>query len=169
MSTWVKKLPAVAITVALMIALSPVSAAFALSASTGSVNGFVKSANNGNALANVKVRVFDMNSSELVTEMVTTDEGALDFSELPFGLYQVTVVPPAGYAAAAGPLVNLTDEAPDATVGFNLEALPGTPTSAQAGGFPLLGILAIIGAGVGVTLAAIAVKDGEPDVPVGTQ
>lgn len=168
MSNWAKKLPAVAIILAAIIAFSPVATAYALGAPAGAVNGYVKSAMNGAAMSNVKVRVFDMNTAEFVAEVTTNDDGALNLNELPLGLYQITVVAPEGYAAAAGPLVSLTEENPEATVAFNLETLPGAAPAQQFGGFPWWAFFAIGGGIAGITIAALALNNGTPDVPVGT-
>ena len=167
MNTWVKKLPGVAITLAFAIALAPVvpAYAYALSAATGSVTGSVKAAHTGLALANVTVRVFDMDTAEFVAEAVTNDEGVLDLSDLPFGLYQVTVVPPEGYASAAGPLVHLSEENAEATVGFNLEPLPNAPAAAFVGGWPLWAILAAL---FGAAAVGAGIYYGVKDDTVGT-
>jgi hypothetical protein len=161
MNKWANKLSVVAIILAVTIALSPVATAYALAASTGAVMGSVRSANTGVALANVTVRVFDMNTAEYVSEVVTNDEGVLDLSELPFGLYQITAVAPEGYLAGAGPLVSLNEENPAATVEFALEAAPGTAApAAQFGGG--LGLLLIGGAIIGVTTGIIIAVTGTP-------
>ena len=169
MSAWVKKLPVVAITLALTIALTPAAAAYAFGVSTGAVNGVVKSANTGAALADVTVRVFDMNDAKLVAEAVTDEQGAITLAELPLGLYQVTVIAPDGYAGAAGPLVHLTADDPEASVAFNLEARPGTQVAAGGGGLLALFtnpfvLAGIAGAIIGTT--AIILND---DDNVGTQ
>lgn len=168
MNTWVKKLPAVAIILAMAIALSPVAAAHALAASTGAVNGYVKSGATGSGLAGVKVRVFDMKTAELVAEIATTDDGALVFSEIPFGLYQITVIAPEGYASTAGPLVSLTEANPEATVAFDLAPLPNAPVAQNQFTFPWWAIFALGGAAAAITAAALALNNGSPDVPVGT-
>jgi len=157
MSNWVKKVPALAVAVVLSIALLPAAQAYAIGASTGVVTGHVKSSVTGTAIANVKVRVFDMETAELVAEASTDDQGSLDLSALPFGLFQVTVVAPEGYASAAGPLVSLTEDHPEATVAFDLELLPNTANApVQGGGFTFLGLSGggAIAALIGVVAAA---------------
>ena len=168
MSTWVKKLRAVAILLAVTIALSPVAAAYPQSAPLGTVNGYVKSAMTGAALSDVTVRVFDMNTAEVVAEVVTSTTGTLELAELPFGLYQITVVAPVGYVSAAGPLVSLNAEHREATVGFNLEALPGAAAPAQRFEIPWWGFVVAGAAVLAVTATAFAMGDDEPGPPVGT-
>jgi hypothetical protein len=164
MSAWARKLPAVAILLAVTIAFAPVATAYAVIAPLGSVKGFVKAAGTGTALSEVKVRVFDINTAELIAEAVTDDEGKLSLAELPMGLYQVTVVPPEGYAPAAGPLVHLSDENLEATVDFNLEALPNAPVAAQMSGGKWVLVFLIIG---GLAVATWVLTND--DDTVGTQ
>ena len=160
---------AVAILLAATLALSPLAAATALAAPAGAVKGSVKSAMTGSAMSGVKVRVFDMNRAEFVAEAVTGEDGSLSFAELPFGLYQITVVAPEGYASAAGPLIHLRADYPAATVGFNLEALPNAPAALQLGVFPWWAFLAIGGGVATLTTTAIVSMNDAPNVPVGTR
>jgi hypothetical protein len=169
MSAWARKLPAVAILLAVTIAFAPVATAYAVTAPLGSVRGFVKAAATGTGLSQVKVRVFDMNTAEFIAEAVTDEEGKLNLAELPLGLYQVTVVPPEGYAPAAGPLVHLSDENLEATVDFNLEELPNAPVAQQRRGIPVWAIFTLIGSAAAITAAALTISGAEPDVPVGTR
>lgn len=169
MSTWAKKLPAVAITLAMVIALSPVATAYALSASTGAVKGLVRSANTGVLLANVTVRVFDMNTAEMVAEGLTSDEGLAELGDIPLGLYQVTVVAPEGYVSAGGPLVFFDEENTLADLDFALEAVPATAAPRAVSSTMVYWIL-IAGVATVVTFAVWKATDSNEQLPpTGTQ
>jgi hypothetical protein len=131
-------------------------------ATTGVVNSAVVAAESGLPLTGVMVRVVDMNSAETVAEAMTSEDGRVDFGEVPFGLYQVSVVAPEGYAGSAGPLVYLDEDNAESMVSFALEPLPAAPAAQQSRGMSLLAWLAIIG-GAAVVTAVIITQTGDDE------
>ncbi len=121
----------VALALSVVLAILPVAQANAMArATTGIVNSAVVAADSGLPLTGVIVRVINMDSAETIAEAMTSDEGTVGFGEVPFGLYQVSVIAPAGYAASAGPLVFLDEENSESLVNFALE--PTAPAAAGA-------------------------------------
>ena len=164
--TWVHDVPGVPIALSLLIALTPVSYAHALShAVDGEVHGSVVAAETGMPLAGVVVRILDMETAEFIAEAVTSEEGKVEIGELPFGLYQVSVVAPESYLAAAGPLVFLDGANPTTSVNFALELAADTPQAQAAAGF-LTSAIGLVTIAVAVTALTIAIwtttKDGTP-------
>ena len=144
-----------------LIVLMPVTSAQALGpAGSGAVKTLVVAADSGEPLVGVTVTLVDMESAETIAEVVTSEKGTGQVGELPFGLYQVSVVGAEGFVAAAGPLVYLDAENPSATVRFALQ--PQTPPQA---GPPLVppGLLVAI-----AHAAAIALPVLQQVPPVGT-
>jgi hypothetical protein len=138
----------VALALSVILGILPVAQANAMArATTGIVNGAVVAADSGLPLTGVLVRVVNMDSAETIAEAKTSDDGKVDFSEVPFGLYQVSIIAPAGYAATAGPLVFLDEENSESLVNFAL--VPTVPTTFQDEGSNLLLWLLIGGAVVG--------------------
>ncbi len=126
----VMNMKGVALALSMMLLILPVAQANAMArATTGIVNSAVVAAESGLPLTGVMVRVVDMNSAETIAEAMTSDEGTVDFSDVPFGLYQVSVIAPAGYAGSAGPLVFLDEDNSESTVNFVLEPLPAAPAA----------------------------------------
>jgi len=126
----VMNMKGVALALSAIMVILPVAQANAMArATTGIVASAVVAADSGLPLTGVMVRVLDMKSAETIAEAMTSDEGTVDFSEVPFGLYQVSVIAPAGYAASAGPLVFLDEENSESLVNFALE-----PAAAQTAG-----------------------------------
>jgi len=153
----------VALALSVMLVIVPVAQAHAMvRATTGVVNSAVVAAESGLPLTGVLVRVIDMDSAETIAEAMTSDEGTVDFGEVPFGLYQVSVIAPEGYAGSAGPLVFLDEDNSESMVNFALEPLPAAPAAAQSGGMSLLAWLAIIGGAAAVT-AVIITQTGDDE------
>jgi len=151
----VMNMKGVALALSVMLLILPVAQANAMArATTGIVNSAVVAAESGLPLTGVMVRVVNMDSAETIAEAMTSDEGTVDFSEVPFGLYQVSVIAPAGYAGSAGPLVFLDEDNSESTVNFALEPLPAAPAAAQAGGLSMAAWLGIIG-GIGLATGLI--------------
>lgn len=142
--------------VVLLLPLGPLSANERPATRVSSV---VVYAQTGEPAAEVTVRVIDMGTAETVLSAVTSEEGTVEFLELPFGLYQVSVAAPEGFADAAGPLVYLLPETPAATVKIALETIQDQDEKRMAaGGLALLPIIigAVGGAGA-LAVAAIAI------------
>ena len=159
--SWAFRLPGLAIALAGLIVLLPVTSAQAVGrASIGAVKTLVVAADSGEPLAGVTVTFVDMESAETVAEAVTSEEGTGQASDLPFGLYQVSVVGAEGFAAAAGPLVYLDAENPSATV--RLALVPQRPPQAGPPRVPP-GLLVAIGV---AAASALPVLKQVP--PVGT-
>ncbi|MFQ5744360.1 MAG: prealbumin-like fold domain-containing protein [Acidobacteriota bacterium] len=143
--SWVKNLPGLVLVLSALIVLLPVNTAHAFNrASAGVVHSMVVAGESGRALAGVTIKVLDMESAETVAEAVTSKEGTVEFGDLPYGLYQVSVAAPEGYAGAAGPLVYLDGDNPSRSVNFSLEPLPAAPAAAAGGGFPVWATILII-------------------------
>lgn len=139
--------------VVLLLPLGPVSANERPATRVSSV---VVYAQTGEPAVEVTVRVIDMGTAETVLSALTSEEGTVEFLELPFGLYQVSVAAPEGFADAAGPLVYLLPETPAATVEIALETIQDQDEKRMAaGGLALLPIIigAVGGAGA---LAVVA-------------
>jgi len=139
--------------VVLLLPLGPVSANERPATRVSSV---VVYAQTGEPAVEVTVRVIDMGTAETVLSAVTSEEGTVEFLELPFGLYQVSVAAPEGFADAAGPLVYLLPETPAATVEIALETIQDQDEKRMAaGGLAWLPIIigAVGGAGA---LAVVA-------------
>jgi len=171
MNQWVRKLSPLTIILAVAVALLPVAPVYARAAAEGSLSGYVRTADTGQPMAGVTIRIFDMASAAFVTKTVTNDKGVIELAELELGLYQITVVAPDGYVSAAGPLVHLTSENPAGTVDFSLEPGPNAPAASQAGGISLALMLGMIGAAAAVTVGLVATNGDDTNVnpPGGTQ
>ena len=154
--SWVSLLPGLAMLSSLIVHV-PVTSAQALGeASSGTVETLVVTADSGEPLAGVTVTFVAMESGETVAEAVTSEEGTGQVSELPFGLYQVSVVRVEGFAGAAGPLVYLDAENPSATVRLALE--PQRPPQAGPPLLPpglLVALLVVAGAASPTIVALI--------------
>lgn len=142
--------------VGLLLPLGPVSANERPATRVSSV---VVYAQTGEPAAEVTVRVIDMGTAETVLSAVTSEEGTVEFLELPFGLYQVSVAAPEGFADAAGPLVYLLPETPAATVKIALETIQDQDEKRMAaGGLALLPfIIGAVGGAGALAVAAIAI------------
>jgi hypothetical protein len=140
-----KSLPGVALTLVVFVALLPVNSAFAMSNASGVVHSAVTIAGTNDPLVGVTIKVVDMKTAETVAEGSTTDEGLADISNIPLGLYQVTVVAPEGYASAAGPLVFFDEDNTAANLSFALEPLPSAPPAGAILGWPIWAILLLLG------------------------
>ena len=102
---WDHRLPPLAIALSLLIALAPITPALAQNqVATGTINGTVVSAETGEILDGVVVRVLDMDRAEYIAQTVTAEDGSWQIDNLPRGrLLQVSVVAPEGYVTGAGP------------------------------------------------------------------
>lgn len=151
---------------ALSIALVflPIQFAHARTAETGSVQATVHAAASGDVLSGVKVRVVDMDTAETVAEASTSDEGLAKIPEIPFGLYQVSVEAPEGYAGTAGPLVFLNAESPATSLNFSLERLLQEDDDDDGGGLPVWAWLVLLG-GAGVAAGLIINEVTKDDTP----
>jgi hypothetical protein len=153
----------IALALSAMLVVVRVAQAHAMArATTGVVNSAVVAAESGLPLTGVVVRVVDMNSAETVAESVTSEDGRVDFSEVPFGLYQVSVVAPEGYAGSAGPLVYLDEDNAESMVSFALEPLLAALAAQQSRGMSLLAWLLLLGGGAAAA-AIIITQTGDAE------
>lgn len=163
--TGVLKSRALTLLLAALVLFLPVLSAHALAQAGGIVAVSVIAADVRGPLAEVPVRLLDMETAEQVGETVTSEDGKAAFEDVPFGLYQVSVVAPEGYADAAGPLALLREDRTVATVEIVLSpAEQQSPSAPRVGGVPLWLTLAIVAA---AAVAAIVVLDrvGEDITP----
>ena len=123
-----------AVGLAAVVVLLPLGPVSANERPATRVSSVVVYAQTGEPAVEVTVRVIDMGTAETVLSAVTSEEGTVEFLELPFGLYQVSVAAPEGFADAAGPLVYLLPETPAATVKIALETIQDQDEKRMAAG-----------------------------------
>jgi len=146
-----------AVGLAAVVVLLPLGPVSANERPATRVSSVVVYAQTGEPAVEVTVRVIDMGTAETVLSAVTSEEGTVEFLELPFGLYQVSVAAPEGFADAAGPLVYLLPETPAATVKIALETIQDQDEKRMAaGGLALLPIIIAAVGGAGA-LAVVAI------------
>ena len=157
--SWPHRLPVLAVGLAAAVALLPLGPVSAKERPATRVRSVVVYAQTGEPAAEVTVRLTDMVTAEPILSEITSEEGIVEFVELPFGLYQVSVEAPEGFADAAGPLVYLVPETPTATVKIALETIQDQDEKRMKAGLGLLPIiLGVLGGAAAVGVAAQAIS-----------
>ncbi len=151
-----------AVGLAAVVVLLPLGPVSAEERPATRIRSVVAYAQTGEPAAEVTVRVIDMGTAETVLSAITSEEGTVEFLDLPFGLYQVSVAAPEGFADAAGPLVYLLPEAPAATVEIALETIQDQDEKRmKAAGLALLPIIiGAVGGAVALGVVANAISPG---------
>ena len=180
-----KKLIASALVFALAIAAAPINLIAAARFQAGSISGVATV--DGKPLANVTVRLRNVDTGQLVGNTTANAQGAFSFSGLPAGNFVVetvaangtilgtstTIALAAGAMAATGIAVATSGTALAAAGGIGAAGVAagagaGVGAGAAAGGGALaavggtVGALAITGGIIGVTTAIIVANDASP-------
>lgn len=178
-----KKLIASALVVALTLAAAPINLIAAARFQAGTISGVATV--DGKPLANVTVRLRNVDTGQLVGNTTANAQGSFSFSGLPAGNFVVetvsangtilgtstTIALAAGAMAATGVAVATSGTALAAAGGVGAAAAgagAGAAGAAAAGGGALaavggtLGALAIAGGVIGVTTAIVVANDASP-------
>ena len=146
-----------AVGLAAVVVLLPLGPVSAEERPATRIRSVVAYAQTGEPAAEVTVRVIDMGTAETVLSAITSEEGTVEFLELPFGLYQVSVKGPEGFADAAGPLVYLVPETSTAAVEIELETVQDQDEKRKAAGGLGLLLPLVLGLSAGaLTLGVVA-------------
>jgi len=154
-NAWMRNLPRVALTLAVVVALLPINFAFAQQSGTFEI--LVTISGTDTPIADVTVQLLDTDGNVIATA-VTNDQGIAQITDVAFGQYQVNVVAPAGYVGGGGPLVSFAVGNISVSVEVGLELLA---IAAAAGGVSGWIIIAVVAAG-GATIGTIVVLTGSP-------
>jgi len=146
-----------AVGLAAAVALLPFGPVSAKERPATLVRSVVVYAQTGEPAVGVTVRIINMATAETAFSEITSEKGTVEFLELPFGLYQVSVKGPEGFADAAGPLVYLVPETPTAAVEIELETVQDQDEKRMAAGGLGLLLPLVLGLSAGaLTLGVVA-------------